>query len=31
MQSFFDFGGGVTKAKFKIKLSLRWPVVVSLI
>jgi len=24
MQSFFDFGGGGTKAKFKIKLSLRW-------
>jgi hypothetical protein len=31
MQSFFDFGGGGTKAKFKSKLSLRWSVVVSLI
>jgi len=31
MQSFFDFGGGGTKAKFKRKLSLRWSVVVSLI
>jgi len=28
MQSFFVFGGGGTKAKFKSKLSLRWSVVV---
>jgi hypothetical protein len=31
MQSFFDFGDGGTKAKFKSKLSLRLSVVVSLI
>jgi hypothetical protein len=29
MQSFFVFGGGGTKAKFKIKRSLHWSVVVS--
>jgi hypothetical protein len=29
MQSFFVFGGGGTKAKFKSKLSLRWSVVAS--
>jgi len=31
MQSFFVFGGGGIKAKFKIKFSLRWCVVSSLI
>jgi len=31
MQSFFAFGGGGTKAKFKSKLPLHWSVVVSLI
>jgi hypothetical protein len=31
MQSFFVFGGGGIKAKFKSKLSLHWCVVFSLI
>jgi hypothetical protein len=30
MQSFFVFGGGGIKAKFKRKLSLRWCLVFSL-
>jgi hypothetical protein len=31
MQSFFVFGAGGIKAKFKSKLSLRWCLVLSLI